>query len=67
MIEVSTDESYEIVKRLAKEEGLFAGISSGAAMAASFKVANSLDKGVIITVFADGGVKYLSENLWTNR
>ena len=46
------------------EEGLFVGISSGAAMAASLKAAKELESGVIVTVFADGGIKYLSENIW---
>lgn len=64
LLEVSTEESYNIVKQLASEEGLFVGISSGAAMAASLKAAKELESGVIVTVFADGGIKYLSENIW---
>jgi S-sulfo-L-cysteine synthase (O-acetyl-L-serine-dependent) len=63
-IEVSTEDSFEMVKRLAKEEGLLVGISSGAALAASLKIANELEEGTIVTVFADGGVKYLNENVW---
>jgi cysteine synthase B len=64
MIEVSTNESYEIVKRLLREEGLFVGISSGAAMAASLRLAKELESGVIVTVFPDDGQKYLSEKFW---
>ena len=64
MIEVSTNESYEIVRRLLREEGLFVGISSGAAMAASLKLARDLESGVIVTVFPDDGQKYLSEKFW---
>jgi S-sulfo-L-cysteine synthase (O-acetyl-L-serine-dependent) len=64
LVEVSTEESYKMVKRLAKEEGLFVGISSGAAMAASLKAAEELESGVIVTIFADGGIKYLGENIW---
>jgi len=60
---VSTEEAYEMVNRLAREEGLFVGISSGAAMAASLKVASSLDAGVIVTVFPDSGARYGSEHL----
>ncbi len=63
-MEVSTEESYKMVKHLAREEGLFVGISSGAAMAASLKAAEELESGVIVTIFADGGIKYLSENIW---
>ena len=64
MLEVSTEESYAMVKQLAREEGLFVGISSGASMAASLKVANEIESGTIVTIFADGGIKYLSENIW---
>ena len=64
LIEVSTEESYKMVKQSAKEEGLFVGISSGAAMAASLKLATEIESGVIVTVFADGGIKYLSEYIW---
>ncbi len=63
-IEVSTNESYDIVRRLLREEGLFVGISSGAAMAASLKLARELESGVIVTVFPDDGQKYLSEKFW---
>jgi S-sulfo-L-cysteine synthase (O-acetyl-L-serine-dependent) len=64
MIEATTDESYEMVKRLLREEGLFVGISSGAAMAASLRLAKELESGVIVTVFPDDGQKYLSEKFW---
>jgi S-sulfo-L-cysteine synthase (O-acetyl-L-serine-dependent) len=64
MIEVSTDESYEMVKKLLREEGLFVGISSGAAMAASLRLEKELESGVIVTVFPDDGQKYLSEKFW---
>ena len=64
LLEVSTEESYEMVKLLAREEGLFVGISSGAAMAASLKAASGIESGTIVTIFADGGIKYLSESIW---
>ncbi len=64
ILEISTEESYKMVKLLAREEGLFVGISSGAAMSASLKIANELDRGTVVTIFADGGIKYLSENIW---
>ncbi len=56
---VSTEEAYEYVVRLAQEEGLFVGISSGAAMAACMKVAREMRDGVIVTVFPDAGDRYL--------
>jgi [CysO sulfur-carrier protein]-thiocarboxylate-dependent cysteine synthase len=59
-------ESIEWVRRLAAEVAIFAGISSGAAMAGAVKAAAQLDEGVIVTVFADGGWKYLSTGAWTD-
>ena len=59
---ISTEEAYEMVNRLAREEGLFVGISAGAAMAASLKVASKLKSGVIVTVFPDSGARYGSEH-----
>lgn len=64
-VEVSTEAAYEMVRRLAKEEGLFTGVSSGAAAAAALRVAEGLEEGVVVTVFPDAGYKYLSESeLW---
>jgi cysteine synthase B len=61
---VGTEESYTLTKRLALEEGLLVGISSGATLAAGLRVAESIDAGQIVMVFADGGEKYLSERFW---
>jgi cysteine synthase B len=61
---VGTEESYTLTKRLALEEGLLVGISSGAALAAGLRIAESIDAGQIVMVFADGGEKYLSERFW---
>jgi cysteine synthase len=58
-------ESIEWTKRLT-EVGVFAGISSGAIMAAAAKCAAELDEGVIVTVVCDGGWKYLSTGVWTD-
>jgi len=64
-IEVETEAAHEMVRRLAREEGLFVGLSSGAAAVAALRVAEELDKGVVVTVFPDAGYKYLShETLW---
>lgn len=64
-LEVRTEAAHEMVNRLAREEGLFVGISSGAAAVAAFEVASQLDEGIVVTVFPDAGYKYLSDkNLW---
>jgi proteasome lid subunit RPN8/RPN11 len=63
-LRASTELSHDLVRRLAREEGLFVGPSSGAALAASLEVAESLTRGVIVTVFPDGGDRYLSDALW---
>ncbi len=61
---VSTEEAYAMVKRLAREEGLFVGVSAGAAAAAAIKVAATLREGIVVTVLPDAGFKYLSERFW---
>lgn len=60
---VRTEEAYEMAVRLAKEEGLFVGPSSGAAFLASLKLAESMDDGLVITIFPDGGDRYFSTAL----
>jgi len=59
-------ESIEWTRRLVTEAAIFAGISSGAAMAGAAKAAAQLESGVIVTVLADGGWKYLSTGAWTD-
>jgi len=65
---VSTEEAYRLVRRLAREEGLLVGVSSGAAVAGCLQAARRLverkQKGVIVTLFPDSGDKYLSERFW---
>ncbi len=63
-VSVETEEGYEMVRRLAAEEGLRVGTSSGAAMAAALKVARRARRGVVVTVFPDGADKYLSQRPW---
>jgi cysteine synthase B len=63
-LEVSTEEAYEMTLKLAREEGLFVGVSSGAAAVAALRIATELDQGSVVTVFPDAGYKYLSENFW---
>ena len=63
-IPIDTDESYEWVKKLARQEGLLAGLSSGGAMAGCVQLAKRIQKGCIVTVFPDSGDKYLSTRVW---
>ncbi len=61
IIMIQDDEAYEMTKRISKEEGLFVGISSGAALFASLKVAETLGKGSrVVTIFPDTGERYFS-------
>ena len=63
-VNVTTEEAYAMVRRLAREEGLFVGVSAGAAAAAALRVAAELREGVVVTVFPDAGFKYLSDRFW---
>jgi cysteine synthase B len=63
--EVRTEAAHEMVLRLAREEGLFVGISSGAAAVAALRLAEELEEGIVVTLFPDAGYKYLSDkSLW---
>jgi cysteine synthase B len=64
---VPTEEAHALVRRLAREEGLLVGPSSGAALAASLRVAEGVDRAVIVTIFPDGGDRYLSEAFWKDE
>ena len=67
-LSVTTEAAYATVKRLAREEGLLVGISSGAAVAGCINLAERLlrrrERAVIVTIFPDSGDKYLSERFW---
>jgi len=63
-LEVHTEEAHQMTRRLAREEGLFVGISSGAAALAALRVAEKIEYGVVVTVFPDSGYKYISEKFW---
>ena len=64
-LEISTEEAYLAVKRLAREEGLLVGVSAGAAMAGSLRVAEGAGgDAVVVTIFPDAADKYLSERFW---
>ncbi len=62
---VETEEAYEMARKLAVTEAIFAGQSSGAALVAAIKVAEELEEGVIVVIFPDGGEKYLTTSLWS--
>jgi len=61
---VATEDAHEMVRRMAREEGLLVGISAGAALVCALEVACELEHGVVVTIFPDGGDKYLSEAFW---
>jgi cysteine synthase B len=64
-IMVETDVAYEMTRQIVKQEGIFVGMSSGAALYAAIEMAKKIDSGVIVTIFPDRGEKYLSTNLFS--
>lgn len=64
VIEVSETEAREMTKRLAKEEGIFAGMSSGGAVTAALKLSETISEGVIVAIICDRGDRYLSSDLF---
>lgn len=56
--------SFEMVRRLAREEGIFCGMSSGAAMCAAIREATKMDRGIIVVILPDNGYRYLSEGIF---
>lgn len=64
VIKVNDEEAFDAVKLLAKKEGLIVGSSSGAAFAASLKLAEKIEKGNIVTIFPDRGDRYFSTDLF---
>ncbi|MFH6603822.1 cysteine synthase CysM [Maribacter algicola] len=63
-MEVSQNEATEMAKRLAKEEGIFAGMSSGGAVTAAIRLARSIEKGTIVCIICDRGDRYLSSDIF---
>ncbi len=62
---ISTEDAYAVLKRLAREEGVLAGISGAGAMAACLRIAEqATPDAVIVTIFPDSGDRYLSESFW---
>jgi len=66
-VNIEDEEAFEMTRRMAKEEGLFVGMSSGAAMAVACREAETMTDGVIVVVCPDGGERYLSTSLFAVR
>jgi cysteine synthase B len=68
VLEISTEEAYAMTRRLAREEGLLVGISSGANVAAALKLAQTLPEGsTVVTILCDSGSRYLTDPFWEGR
>lgn len=63
-LRVDTEDAYQVVRRLATEEGILVGLSSGAALHATMQLAAALREGVFVTVFCDSGERYLTQQFW---
>lgn len=63
-VNIEDEEAFDITRRLAREEGLFVGMSSGAVMAIAMKEAAAMEKGTIVVLFPDSGERYLSTPLF---
>jgi cysteine synthase B len=63
-IRVGTMDAYDVTRKLARQEGILVGVSSGANLAGALAVARNTSDAVIVTIFCDGGEKYLSERFW---
>lgn len=61
---IETEDAYSMVRRLAREEGMLVGISTGANVVAALQIAQQVKDGVIVTIACDGADKYLSEHFW---
>ncbi|HEY0079480.1 MAG TPA: cysteine synthase family protein [Pyrinomonadaceae bacterium] len=67
-VEVSTEDAQHMARRLAREEGLFVGVSSGANLLAALRYARTLPPGsLVVTVLCDGGGRYLSDEFWQDK
>jgi [CysO sulfur-carrier protein]-thiocarboxylate-dependent cysteine synthase len=62
---VTTQESIDALRKLTAEEGIFAGVSAGGVLVVASRIARQMDSGTIVALLADGGWKYLSEDVWS--
>lgn len=62
--EVSSDEAIEMTRKLARNEGIMAGMSSGGALKIALEISNQIDKGIIVAIVCDRGDRYLSSGLY---
>jgi S-sulfo-L-cysteine synthase (O-acetyl-L-serine-dependent) len=68
ILETPTETAYSMVQKLAREEGMFVGVSSGASAAAALSLAEELEEGLIVAIFPDAGYKYMSDTaLWKDK
>jgi cysteine synthase B len=63
-IDVATEKAFEMAREIIRKEGIFVGMSSGAAMLAAVETAKRIEKGTIVVIFPDRGEKYLSTELF---
>ena len=66
-IMVETETAFEMTRQIVKQEGIFVGMSSGAAMYAAIKIAEKIESGVIVVIFPDRGEKYLTTGLFNDK
>ena len=64
VVMINTEQAFEIARQIVKQEGIFVGMSSGAAMLAALEIAKKIKSGNIVTIFPDRGEKYLSTDLF---
>ena len=66
-IYIESEEAFELARKIADEEGIFVGMSSGAAMLAAIEITKNLDSGLVVVIFPDRGEKYLSTDLFKKK
>jgi cysteine synthase B len=64
-VRVETEAAWDMLRRLAREEGLFVGASGAAALVVALRVAQTLDRGLVVAIIPDGGERYLSDRMLT--
>ena len=64
IIKIETEEAFSVARKIIKQQGIFVGMSSGAAMLAAIKISQKIEKGNIVTIFPDRGEKYLSTSFF---